>query len=49
MRFASFRKERRMRHQSTELMGTIKAFVEEYVSLLALMFGKEMFSLLKVD
>ena len=25
-----FRKERRMRHKSTELMGTIKAFVEEY-------------------
>lgn len=29
-RIASFRKERRMRHKSTELMGTIKAFVEEY-------------------
>lgn len=27
---ASFRKERHMRHKSIELMGTIKAFVEEY-------------------
>lgn len=30
MQIASFRKERRMRHKSTELMGTIKAFIEEY-------------------
>ena len=38
-----------MRHKSTELMGAIKAFVEESVSLPAFMFGKEMFLLLKLD
>jgi len=31
------------------LIGYFKLFVEEYMSLLVLMFGKEMFLLLKVD